>query len=77
MTRAEVAHRLEDAAERSATLVVAFRRLATIYHATHASEGIWLTCRHPQCAANANALSKWRAVGVVAEQCNLPYYPGR
>jgi hypothetical protein len=68
MTRAEVAHRLEEAAERSARLVVAFRRLATTYHATHASEGIWLTCSHPQCAANADALSKWRAVGSVAEK---------
>jgi hypothetical protein len=60
MTIAELHYRLDESAERYATILVAFCRLATAYHATHASAGLWLTCDDPVCHANATNLRRWR-----------------
>ena len=60
MTRREFDYRLDQAAERSATIFVAFCRLATAFHSTHAGTGMWLTCNNPTCRANASNLRRWR-----------------
>ena len=60
MMRPEIDYHLDQAAERCATILVAFCRLATAYHATHARSGMWLTCEDPTCQANASNLRQWR-----------------
>jgi hypothetical protein len=60
MTRSEIDYRLDQAAERSATILVAFCRLAMAYHSTHAGSGMWLMCDDPMCRANAANLRRWR-----------------
>ncbi len=60
MTRQDIDYGLDQAAERSATILVAFCRLATAYHSTHARTGMWLTCDDPTCRANASNLRRWR-----------------
>ena len=60
MTRNELDYRLEEAAERSARILVAFCRLATLYHATHSGTGLWLTCDDATCRTNAANLRRWR-----------------
>jgi hypothetical protein len=61
MIRQEIDYRLDQAAERCATILVAFCRLATAYHSTHARAGLWLMCDDPTCRANACNLRRWRS----------------
>jgi hypothetical protein len=61
MTHQDIDYRLDQAAERCATILVAFCRLATAYHATHARKGLWLMCDDPTCRANASNLRRWRS----------------
>jgi hypothetical protein len=56
----EIDYRLDLAAERSATILVAFCRLATAFHSTHGTAGRWLSCEDPTCRANASNLRRWR-----------------
>ena len=60
MTRPEIDYQLDQAAERCATILVAFCRLAAAYHSTHARKGVWLMCDDPTCRANACNLRRWR-----------------
>ena len=60
LTPGELEYRLDEAAERYATILVAFCRLATAYHATHARAGLWLKCDDPVCQTNAANLRRWR-----------------
>ena len=61
MTRPHIDYQLDQAAERCATILVAFCRLATAYHSTHARKGVWLMCDDPTCRANACNLRRWRS----------------
>jgi hypothetical protein len=61
MMRPDIDFRLDHAAERCATILVAFCRLATAFHSTHARRGLWLMCDDPTCRANASNLRRWRS----------------
>jgi hypothetical protein len=54
--RDEYDFRLDEAAERFARLLVAFRKLASAYHATHDRAGFWLTCSDAQCRENVTRM---------------------